>query len=1008
MHFYYRCNPRWFRKTKFVVLAPMALMACLSGMGTAEAAVADSTKVVLTEGTNMAIDLSPDKKTIALDLQGTIWLMPATGGEAKAVTDALGDNRQPVWSPDGNWIAFQSFRDGTYHIWAVKKDGTGLKQLTFGSFDDREPHWSPDGKMLAFSSDRGGNYDIWQVDLASGQIKQLTQDPANEYCPAYAADGKNIAFVSERTAGPGIYTLQAGGKEQLLMGSTAKLSAPTWHPNGSQVLYNSLEQGQSLLTAALLGDGGSKVLSDPAEDVFPFRVSWVSSSEFLYTSDGKIKRRKLGKKGPQTIPFTITITFARPAYPRKTYDFNTTAPQLVKGIRNPKVSPDGSRIAFSALGDVWILKKGEKKPAPLTKDSFIEIDPAWSPDGKQLAYASDRAGNMDLWVRDLSTGKERCLLDAPEPIVMPVWSPDGSKIAFYQSDSKSFGKAILNTLEVSSGKVTIAHEAFFDGGQPSWSPDGKQLVLSALQPYSSRYREGISEFLLVSLEKQSDRFVTPLPERSLSARGPNGPAWSPDGSKMAYIMDGVLWVVPVDAQGNLTGPAKRLTNELAESVSWTNDSQSIVFLATDVFKQVYLSDGQIETIPMDFTWQPDIPKDHFVIHAGKVFDGRSATYRQNVDIIIAGNRIREIVPHQPGRTGTVIDATNKTVIPGLFEMHTHQNAAAGERSGRLWLAYGITSIREPGGNPYDALERKESWASGQRKGPRSFFTGGLMDGSRIYYGMAISNQTDAQLEMELDRAVRLGYDMIKTYVRAPDLMQQRITAFAHANGIPVSSHEIYPAIAYGVDAVEHMGATSRRGYSPKLSALNYSYQDVVQLLVKSGMNITPTASLHGGLFTMIQKDPAFFDNQQFKTFYSEQMITDMKSRAAQMNKINPAYLSKFNNVQRTVKALIDAGGRVTPGTDSPIIPPGVSLHAELQCWVDGGVSPYEALRSATLWSAQAVGVSKDLGTIEAGKLADLVIVEGDPLKNIKDVLNVQTVVKNGVVYPVADLLRIPK
>src|SRR3990170_4365037 len=107
--------------------------------------------------------------------------------------------------------------------------------------------------------------------------------------------------------------------------------------------------------------------------------------------------------------------------------------------------------------------------------------------------------------------------------------------------------------------------------------------------------------------------------------------------------------------------------------------------------------------------------------------------------------------------------------------------------------------------------------------------------------MALCNPSGgAQLELELNRAIALDYDMIKTYVRMPDQMQQRVTSFAHSHGIPVSSHEIYPATYYGVDAVEHMGATSRRGYSPKLTALNNSYEDVVQLIVKSGMNITPT------------------------------------------------------------------------------------------------------------------------------------------------------------------------
>ncbi|RDV13529.1 amidohydrolase [Pontibacter diazotrophicus] len=987
----------------------MQLCSFASFASSPQSIVSDSIRVTLTEGTNIAIDLSPDKKMIAMDLQGTIWTMPVAGGEAKPLTDALGDSRLPAWSPDGSRVAFHSYRDGNYHIWTVNKNRTDLRQVTFGVYDDREPYWSPDGKSLVFSSDRDGNYDVWEIELGSGKLKQLTNNPANDYYPAYAADGKQIAFVSERTEAPGIYVLSQEGKEQLLVQGEAKMAAPSWHPNGSQVLYNAFTQhGHSRLEAAVLGDGGGQTISDPSEDIFPFRVSWLSRTEFLYTADGKIKRRKLGKSKAQTIPFKAVVALSRPAYQRKTYTFDNIAPQPVLGIRGASVSPDGKRIIFSALSDLWILEKGKRKPVAIANDAFVEVDPAWSPDGNKLAYVSDRNGSMDLWIRDLQTGKDHLLVDLPNELNFPSWSPDGARIAFYEGDLRNaWGRGTLHVVDVASGKVEKLHESMFVPSQPSWSADGKTIAISALEVYSSRYREGVSKILLVSLDGQPDQYVSPVPERSLGTRGKNGPVWSPNGNMMAYTLDGLLWVVPVSKTGNIIGPPKRLTNELAEVPSWTGDSKSIVFLATDTLKQVYLADGHITPIPMDFTWQYKQPTERKVIHAGKLFDGRAAAYRENVDIIIEGNRIKEILPHQAGRQGNLIDASGKTVIPGLFEMHTHQSEMAGERLGRLWLSYGITSLRETGADPYDAIERKESWSSGARIGPREFFTGGLTDGSRIYYGLATSINSGAQLELELERTKRLGYDLIKTYVRMPDLMQERITAYAHSIGIPVSSHEIYPATRYGVDAVEHIGGTSRRGYSPKITSMNHSYQDVIELLAKSGMNITPTASLQGGFYVMAGKDPAFFENRQFKAFFSESYANDLKENAQSVTEMFPGYISNFGNIQKTVKALLAAGARVTTGTDSPFIPYGMSLHTELQSWVDGGVTPYEALRSATLWSAEAVGVSKDLGTVEPGKLADLVIVAGDPLTRIQDAWNVEVVLKNGEVHLIQDLLKSP-
>ena len=114
----------------------------------------ESVELTLTEGTNMAVALSPGGDTLAYDLLGRIWLMPVTGGEGTPITDPFGNARQPSWSPDGKKIAFQAYWDGNWHIYTVNTDGTGLKQMTTGDFDHREPHWSPDGTTLAFSSDR--------------------------------------------------------------------------------------------------------------------------------------------------------------------------------------------------------------------------------------------------------------------------------------------------------------------------------------------------------------------------------------------------------------------------------------------------------------------------------------------------------------------------------------------------------------------------------------------------------------------------------------------------------------------------------------------------------------------------------------------------------------------------------------------------------------------------------------------------------------------------------------
>ena len=199
----------------------------------------------------------------------------------------------------------------------------------------------------------------------------------------------------------------------------------------------------------------------------------------------------------------------------------------------------------------------------------------------------------------------------------------------------------------------------------------------------------------------------------------------------------------------------------------------------------------------------------------------------------------------PPRTTTgasVVDASNLTVMPGLVEFHSHLQKDYGEAQGRAWLAFGITTVRSPGNTPYEAVEDREANEAGVRPGPRVYGTGYLMEWQRVYYKMGIAISSVAQFEMELQRAKVLQHDLIKSYVRLPDLQQKRMVEFAHSIGVPVATHEIYPAAFVGVDNTEHTGATSRRGYSPKIATLQRSYEDVVQLFGKSERILCPMIS----------------------------------------------------------------------------------------------------------------------------------------------------------------------
>ncbi|HEV3059824.1 MAG TPA: amidohydrolase family protein [Vicinamibacterales bacterium] len=985
--------------------------------------VARAVHVTLHEGTSMAAALSPDHRTLAIDLLGTLWTMPADGGVAKPITDIFLDARQPSWSPDGKHLAFQAYLSSTWQIWTINADGTDLKPVTSGPYDDREPAWSPDGNRIAFSSDRSGSYDIWVVALASGAVQQVTFAPSNEFMPAWSGVDE-IAYVSDRAGKPGVYsmpvaTANRSTTDRLRVASDGAVAGPSVGPDGT-IAFNTINGSHSRLMV------GDRNIADADEDVFPFRPQWISPGELLYTADGKIKRRMAAGGPPRVVEFTADVSFTRPAFTPKRHRFDLAGAQRVRGIMHPAVSPDGSQVAFAALGDLWVMPIGGA-PRRLTTDPAVETEPAWSPDGRSLAYSTDRGGSMNIWTRDLESGADRQITHAGNAAMLAAWSPDGARIAFVDSDGQ------LQVVDVKSGAVTKVHDHLNEPGRASWSPDGTAIVVSSLKVYSTRFREGTNQVLRVAVPGVPgvpggpDRWFDPSPHKSIGMREDGGPVWSPDGTQMAAVVDGLLTAWPVGRDGAPLGPPRPLSTELAGSPTWTADSRRILYQTDTGLKLVDVSEGAarrvVREIDPRLTWTPSSEPPAYMtsgargasaravtIHAGRLWDGRSDALRNDVDILVEGTRIKRVEPHRAEfHSGTVIDATSETVIPGLIEIHTHLSKSYGEALGREFLSWGITTVRNPATNTFETLENREAFESGARIGPRLLTTGEPFDGTRVYYPGGMSLDDSGQLPLQLQHARDFGYDFVKTYVRLPDLMQKRIIEEAHRMGMPVTSHELYPAVAFGADGVEHIRGTSRRGYSPKITALSRSYRDVIDLLTASKMTLTPTIGIQGGFRLQTLRDHSWLNDPRIQQLYPAPVRDRWREQTA--TPASAAVIEEARRLvapqERTVYLVVKGGGRVTAGTDAPINPYGLSLLMELENYASGGLTPVEVLRTATMVSADAMGVGADLGSVEPGKLADMVIIAGDPLANIKDLRRVRRVIKDGNVYDLEALLRRP-
>ncbi|WP_372458402.1 amidohydrolase family protein [Streptomyces niphimycinicus] len=1021
---------------------------------TAAAAPARPVSLSFTAATNGAATLSPSGDRMIAEVQNVLWSVARKGGEAVSLTPADLEPTRPVYSPDGKLLAVCAYRGGGFHIWTLRPDGSGLRQRTDGPWDDRGPAWSPDGTRIAFASERGGDpvagspYRIWVLEVASGELTRLTgadgqdgplQDGAwEDFDPTWAADGERVLFVRGALAGT---TLNARTVASVRADGTGPVTVEHTDPTaGTQVMTPSVSADGHLAylrtTAAPAASCTLVVAGKPVAikgDVQPVPPRWVSRDELLLTVDGRFRVCRVSpgvrsgaagagaesdRKGVayEEIPFSATLTLDRPRYRVKRYDFDSGGARPVRGLHLPALSPDGRKVAFAALNSLWVADvSGGRAPRRVVRAAPTRylLAPTWTSDGRALVYADDRDGLLAARRRDLASGEETVLASGGR--VHPALSPDGKRLVSVDMS----GNLVLRDLDAGTERVLAAPMGAGGlPGRPSWSPDGRYVALCDRNRLNQRFREGYNLIRVIDTDTGTARQHAVAPHTSLSDRYDSGPVWSPDGRHMALIVESALWLLPVRADGTPDGAARRLTDEAADHPSWSGDSRQVLYLSAGRLRLLDVERGTARTVRVPLDHRRPRPADT-VVHAGRFWDGtggegggtgrdgdgrKDGTVREDVDIVVRGGRIAAVEAHRAGRPAKRrVDASDRTVIPGLWDAHTHPwQYTYGGRQTALQLAYGITTAVSLGGFAYEQARLREAVAAGALAGPRLLATGELLDGPRVAYSMGRAHRTRDGLRRSLQRGAALDWDFVKTYVRAPGWIMEEAARFAHERlGVRTGSHLCSPGIQLGQDLTTHLQATQRLEYGHATTASGHSQQDVAEIYTATSdfrLIATPfTAS------PLVGADPSLADDERVTRLmppWDTALVRQLAGTPPTADQLTT--LGTEIGVYRRILA---EGGVVALGTDQPLVPVGLHLHLALRALHRFGLSPQEALRTATILPARAFGAERDLGTLEVGKLADLTVVDGDPFTDFDSLIRTVSVLRGGVPYQQRELVE---
>jgi imidazolonepropionase-like amidohydrolase/Tol biopolymer transport system component len=958
------------------------------------------------EVTDPGVSVSPDGRDLVFSVLGHLFRIPVEGGAAEQLTLGSSYDSEPAYSPDGRRVAFVSDRDGSAgNIFVLDLSTRAISQLTHES-QSAQPVWSPDGRSVAYCRvlareehparllprffGSSGLREVRRVSVPEGKT-EVVAAPRTIGSVFFLRDGRLAWTVIEQTSAPGSpFPGRASAKFEVL------------GPDGKAVTLRALLADPGRVVVSPAGDGlyGSAgglqfvPLAEGAARPIPgisggraggmFAISPDNKSAFM-GQDGQLVRLTIATAARQVIPFDANVkTDVRdPVRARWTPPRSNASPRF-RSVMSPQLSPDGTRLVFMAAGELWQQPLAGGQAEPLLADRSLYRDPALGPDGRTLAFARDKSGRRQLSLYDVVNRQVKRSIDLGDRAwgLLSSWSRDGQRVIFQQSDAL-FTPLALMTLAVNDGppkKLGDATSAWT--ARPQFAPDGQAIYYTGrVESLGTLYRLPLT--------------VGAKPEAVTELTGHvNDALVSPDGKWVAFRRNAEIWVAALGSGTIKDDQVRRFSPEGGRNFSFTPDSTALVYAAGPRVWRQPLGGGTREEIVVRAEPRRTEPRT-VLFRRVRVLDFNAKAFGSETSLLTEGGSIKWIgseKDHSVPESASVVDCGGRYAIPGLFDLHVHAAWSNFEASPDAFIAYGVTSVRDTGGRLDLLGTLADRGDLSPDPLPRYFYSGDIFEGARPNWGDAflqITREDEARAHVRLWR--EHGAHFIKVYPSLPWPLQRAVADEAHKVGLPMVGHglstdEIVKSVNLGYAVLEH---------GP--SAI---YDDMLKLLAAAGTRWDPTLAILGGHGLIIRDEPGRLEEAAFRAFVPEPSIREAKGGGMFGRMPDQMLRAAWKARLARVRAAGEAGVRLQAGTDSLMTGTffGPSLHWELEHFAEAGIAPLDVIRMATSSAAEAVGAGDQLGSLDPGKLADLVLLDANPLENIRNTRSIWRVVKGGVMF----------